>query len=81
MNRRDSAFKRCARWRIGLEAAVSDSNRSISVVWETLLAEQRQSLVRTLGEMALRQVRQAPVIKEAPDDDREARIGAPRHAA
>ena len=60
---------------------MSDSNRLSSVLWDKLLAEQRQSLVRTLGEMALRQVRQAPVIKEAPDDDREARIGAPRHAA
>nr|WP_294551593.1 hypothetical protein [uncultured Rhodopila sp.] len=60
---------------------MSDSNRSISVLWDKLLAEQRQSLVRTLGKMALRQVRQAPVIEEIPGDERETRIGAPRHAA
>jgi hypothetical protein len=63
-----------------LEAAVSDSIWLSSVLWDKLLAEQRQSLVRTFAEMALRQVRQAPVVEEAADDER-VRIGTSRHAA
>jgi len=50
-------------------------------LWDGLLTEQRQSLVRTLGEMALRRVRHVPVIEETSDDERGARHGAPRHAA
>jgi hypothetical protein len=34
------------------------------VLWDTLLPTQRLRLVRTLGEMALRRIRHAPVIKE-----------------
>jgi hypothetical protein len=51
-----------------LEAVVSDSIRPSLVIWDKLLVEQRQSLVRALGEMALRRVRQAPIIEETPDD-------------
>ena len=59
---------------------MSDSSWLSSVLWDKLLAEQRQSLVRTIGEMALRQVRPAPIIKEAADDER-VRIGTPHHGA
>jgi hypothetical protein len=64
-----------------LEAVVSDSSRPSSVLWDKLLVEQRQSLVRTLGEMALRRVRQAPIIEETSDDERGMHVGAARHAA
>jgi hypothetical protein len=61
---------------------MNNSDRPSSGLWEGLLAEQRQSLVRTLGEMSLRRVRQAPpVIAEASDDERGAWIEAARHAA
>ncbi len=60
---------------------MSDSIRPSLVIWDKLLVEQRQNLIRTLGEMALRQVRQAPIIEETPDDERRTRLGAPRHAA
>ena len=59
---------------------MSDSNRLSSVLWDKLLAEQRQSLVRTFGEMALRQVRRTPIPEEVADDERVC-IGTPRHAA
>jgi hypothetical protein len=43
-------------------------------VWETLPAERQQGLVRTLGQMAMRQIRSPPAaqqtIGEATDDDR-----------
>jgi hypothetical protein len=64
-----------------LEAAVSESIRPSLVIWDKLLVEQRQTLVRTLGEMALRQVRQAPIIEETPGDEQRTRLGTPRHAA
>ena len=60
---------------------MSDSTRPGLVIWDRLLVDQRQSLVRTLGEMALRRVRQEPIIEETPDDERRTRVGAPRHAA
>ena len=60
---------------------MSDSTRPGLVIWDRLLVEQRQSLVRTLGEMALRRVRQEPIIEATPDDERRTRVGAPRHAA
>lgn len=81
MKCRESAFKRCALWRTGLEAAVSDSSRLSSVLWDELLAEQRQSLLRTLGAMTLRRVRHTPIIEETSDDERRAHAKAERHAA
>jgi hypothetical protein len=60
---------------------VSDSSRLNTVLWDRLLAEQRQNLVRTLGEIALRQVRHAPVIEVTPDDEPGARVDTPCHAA
>jgi hypothetical protein len=53
-----------------LEAAVSDCNRLISVLWSELLAEQRHRLLVTLGEMALGRVRHAAIIEEISDDER-----------
>jgi hypothetical protein len=60
---------------------MSDSTRPGLVIWDRLLVEQRQSLVRTQGEMALRRVRKEPIIEETPDGERRTRVGAPRHAA
>jgi len=60
---------------------MSDSSRPSSVLWDRLLVEQRQRLVQTLGEMALRRVRQTPIIEEIPDDERGPCVGASRHAA
>ena len=60
---------------------MSDSSRLNSVLWGELLAEQRQGLLRTLGEMTLRRVRHAPVIEETSDDERRAHAEEARHAA
>ena len=51
----DSVFKRYARWCAGLDHAMSDW---LSYpVWETVPAERQHGLVRTLGQMAMRQIR------------------------
>jgi hypothetical protein len=80
---RFQALRALARWLGG-----RDERQQLAELgfMDKLLAEQRQSLVRTFGQMALRQVRQAPITKETSDDERSddergVRIGTPCHAA
>jgi hypothetical protein len=49
-------------------------------VWETLPTERQQNLLRTLGQMAMRQIRSAAVAQQTPigetDDDRRGSTAA-----
>jgi hypothetical protein len=71
-NLQDSVSKRYARWCAGLDHAMSEG--SSYPVWETLLAERQHVLVRTLGQMAMRQIRTLSTaqqtVGETADDDR-----------
>jgi hypothetical protein len=66
-------FKRYVPWCDGLDHAMSDwLSRP---VWETLPPERQHGLVRTLGQMAIRQIRIASTahqmtVGEIADDDR-----------
>jgi hypothetical protein len=57
------------------------SEGSSYLVWETLPADRQQDLVRTLGRMAMRQIRDPssaqPTIGETADDDRRGSHGPP----
>jgi hypothetical protein len=69
------------RWRVGLGLAMNDDSSRPPVLWDTLVPTQRLRLVRALGEMALRRILRAPIIKETSDDEQGARVEARRPAA
>jgi hypothetical protein len=54
---------------------------SFRPVWETLPIERQRNLLRTLGQMAMRQIRSAAVAQQTPigetaDDDRRESVAA-----